>query len=245
MDASPIGPSLTTFSATRIHSVGMPLDDPVTDHRLGTLEADYATTVAAPWQPCPVRVNPPGISCVYEEGNTERDPLRVAGHERGAFVTATDSRKARQRRANLRTVAAGSAIVLLTPFATGGMTRMVILFVLSIATGGLLWKIPPFEIPHHDKFWDLTKERFWELTLFAAKVAAALTLIAVIISPFYALLARHSFTETVLTYAAIGAATGTALGCLGWIAFRVVDDVEILRTEIEKTDAAMKPPKES
>lgn len=159
-------------------------------------------------------------------------------------MTATDSRKARQRRTNLQTVATGSVIILLTPFATSGMTRPVILFVLSIATGGLLWKIPPFEIPHQDKFWDLTKERFWELTLFAAKVAAALTLIAVIISPFYALLARHSFTDTFLTYAAIGAAAGTALGCLGWVVFRVVDDVEILRTEKEKTDAAMRPPKE-
>jgi uncharacterized membrane protein YcjF (UPF0283 family) len=94
-----------------------------------------------------------------------------------------------------------------------------------------LAEVPPFDIPHRENFWDLTKERFWELTLFAGKVAGALTLVAVIISPFYALLARRNFIDTFLYYAAIGAAAGTALGCLCWVALRVLDDVEILRDE--------------
>jgi hypothetical protein len=170
----------------------------------------------------------------------------MSNDARNPAADESDSRKLRQRRVNRRTFMAGSAILLITPLMIGGITRPAILLSLSIVTGGLLWKIPPFEIPYQNKFWDLTRERFWELVLFAAKIAGSLILLAVIISPFYALLAHHKFIDAFLTYTAIGAALGTALGCLGWVVSRVLDDVEILRAEKERVDhppsPARKPP---
>lgn len=149
-------------------------------------------------------------------------------------MRARSADKVRQRRADLRTVAVGSIVLLITPIIIGGASQFALLLAFSLATGGLLWKIPPFEIPHEGKFWELTKTRFWEAALFAAKQAAAMAFIAVIISPFYALLTNRSIPDTALAAVAIGAALGTAIGCLGWVMFRVIDDAEILRAEKEK-----------
>jgi hypothetical protein len=125
----------------------------------------------------------------------------------------------------------------------GGVSRPAILLLLSIASGGLLWKVPPFEIPHDGRFWELTQNRFWELVLFTAKQAGALILLAVIVSPFYALLADRNVMETALNAAALGGVIGTALGCLGWTTFRVLGDVDILRAEQERLARSSKPGK--
>lgn len=114
-------------------------------------------------------------------------------------------------------------------FLVFGVSRSVLLYVAAIPLGALLWKVPPFEVPHEGKFWRLTSERFNEAASAAAKPAAGVAFAALVLGLLFAMATRRDVLDTVISFTETGGVAGVVVGAFLWMASRVLADAEILR----------------
>ena len=135
-------------------------------------------------------------------------------------------------RVDARSLAVGFAFLLLALIPIHHPYLPRVLFGIAVLDGIVLWMIPPYtlrrnrvppldenpevlswKLPHFRK---LTRQRFMQLAAFAGTQGAVCGLVAVIVSPFYALMTHRDFVGTVILWMGIGAIASTAGGALFW-----------------------------